>query len=245
VAAVTGASSGIGAATAVALAAAGFETFAGARRAQRIPKAERVNALELDVTRPGSIDAFVDRVNTDAGRLDVLVNNAGIALGRDAVAVANDEDWRRMWETNLLGAMRMTRSFLPLLRSSEGHIVNIGSVSAFEVYPGGAGYNSTKWAVRALTLTLRLELNGEPIRVTEVDPGLTETEFSVVRFKGDEARARKVYENTRALRGEDIAECIVFAVTRPKNVNVDELVVRSIGEATAYLMDRKPRWSLD
>ena len=189
-----------------------------------------------------SVEGFVREIGERAGRLDVLINNAGVAFGRDAVADARDEDWQRMWETNVLGVMRMTRACLPLLRESAGHIVNVGSVTSYEVYPGGAGYASTKWGVRALTQTLRLELNGEPVRVTEIDPGLTQTEFSLVRFRGDRERADRVYQGSGALAGTDVAECVLFAITRPPHVNIDDLVVRPVSEASAYLLNGRPRW---
>jgi NADP-dependent 3-hydroxy acid dehydrogenase YdfG len=245
VVAITGASSGIGAATAEAVAEAGFTTFLGARRVDRLAElADRSGgtALALDVTDAASIDGFVSEIRSRARRLDVLINNAGVAYGRDRVEQARDDDWDQMWQTNVLGVMRITRACLPMLRQSAGHIVNIGSVTSFEVYPGGAGYAATKWGVRALTQTLRLELNGEPIRVTEIDPGLTETEFSVVRFRGDEARAAKVYEGSGALQPADVAECVLFVITRPAHVDIDELVVRPVTQATAYLMNGRPAW---
>ncbi len=242
VAVVTGASSGIGAATAVALGRRGYQIVAGARRIQRVQRVvgDVGMALPLDVTDQKSVDAFVDVVSTTFGRIDVLVNNAGGALGLTAIADARDEDWIGMWQVNVLGLMRMTRACLPLLRKAKhGHIVNLGSIAGFEVYKGGAGYTASKHAVRAISRTLRLELNGEPIRVTEVAPGLVETEFSTVRFHGDRRAAKAVYKGVKPLVAADIADCIVFAVTRPPHVDIDEIVIRPIAQAASWLVARK------
>jgi NADP-dependent 3-hydroxy acid dehydrogenase YdfG len=229
---VTGASSGIGAATAKRLAEAGFDVIIGARRIDRLREvAEPIGAraIALDVRDRASVEAFAAQVE----RCDVLVNNAGGALGLEPLAQADEEHWRGMWETNVLGLMFVTRALLPKLEASgAGHIVNVGSIAGFETYPGGAGYTSVKHAVRAITRTLRIELLGKPIRVTEIDPGLVETEFSVVRL-GSRERADKVYEGMTPLTGDDIADCIVWAVTRSPHVNIDEMTVRPIAQATA------------
>jgi NADP-dependent 3-hydroxy acid dehydrogenase YdfG len=242
VAVVTGASSGIGAATVVALGRLGYRIAAGARRFERVTRVvgEQGVALPLDVTKLDSIDAFVAQVQKKFGRIDVLVNNAGLARGLNPIAEASDTDWIEMWETNVLGLMRVTRACLPLLRKAKhGHIVNLGSIAGFETYVGGAGYTASKHAVHAISRTLRLELNGEPIRVTEVMPGMVETEFSLVRFHGDRQAAKKVYEGVKPLVAADIADCIVFAVTRPPHVDIDEIVVRPIAQATAWKVARK------
>ena len=242
VAVVTGASSGIGAATAAALGRRGYQIVAGARRIQRVQRVvgDLGLALPLDVTDQKSVDAFVAQVAKAFGRVDVLVNNAGLASGLAPVAEARDEDWIGMWEVNVLGLMRMTRACLPLLRKAKhGHIVNLGSIAGFEVYKGGAGYTASKHAVRAISRTLRLELNGEPIRVTEVAPGMVETEFSLVRFRGDRKAAKAVYQGVKPLVAEDIADCIVFAVTRPPHVDIDEIVIRPIAQAASWLVARK------
>ncbi len=242
VAVVTGASSGIGAATVVALGRLGYRIVAGARRLERLQRVvgERGVALPLDVTKLESIDAFVAEVQKKFGRIDVLVNNAGLARGLTPIAGASDQDWIEMWETNVLGLMRVTRACLPMLRKARhGHIVNLGSIAGFETYVGGAGYTASKHAVHAISRTLRLELNGEPIRVTEVMPGMVETEFSVVRFHGDRQAAKKVYEGVKPLVAADIADCIVYAVTRPPHVDIDEIVVRPIAQATAWKVARK------
>jgi NADP-dependent 3-hydroxy acid dehydrogenase YdfG len=237
VAVVTGASSGIGAATARGLAGAGFTVVLGARRQDRLLAVARETGgrgLPLDVMDRASIEAFVRQVEAEYGEAEVLVNNAGLAAGLQPLAEGNDQDWMQMLETNVLGLLRITRSMLPLLRRApRAHIVNLGSVAGFEVYPGGVGYTASKHAVRAITKTLRLELLGEPIRVTEIEPGMVETEFSLTRFKGDQAKADAVYRGMTPLTGADVADCIAWVVTRPGHVNVDELVVRPVAQATA------------
>jgi NADP-dependent 3-hydroxy acid dehydrogenase YdfG len=237
---VTGASSGIGEATARALASAGWQVFLGARRQDRLQAiAESIGAtaLPLDVTDPASVEAFAGQL-PDA--LHLLVNNAGGAQGVEKIEAALDDKWRWMWETNVLGTMRVTRALLPRLRASgDGHVINVGSIAGFETYVGGAGYTGAKHAERALTRTLRLELLGEPVRVTEVSPGLVETEFSLVRFAGDAERAKAVYKGMEPLIAVDVADCIVWAATRPARVNIDEIVVRPRDQATATMVHRR------
>jgi hypothetical protein len=236
IAVVTGASSGFGEATARSLAGAGFSVVVGARRIDRLARLASeigARALTLDVRDQESIASFVRAIEAEYGQIEILVNNAGLAAGLEPIAEGRDEDWVQMMETNVLGVLRMTRSCLPLLRKApRAHIVNMGSVAGFEVYPGGVGYTASKHAVRAISRTLRLELLGEPIRVTEIEPGLAETEFSLVRFKGDQARAAAPYKGLQPLVAADIADCILWVVTRPAHVNIDELVVRPIGQAT-------------
>ena len=238
----TGASSGIGAAAAVALAREGFSVVLGARRLDRLEAVAAqcgpaARALPLDVTNSDSVDAFVEQVP----EARVLVNNAGGAFGRDKIAAADVEAWRRMYELNFLGTVRVTRALLPAIEASgDGHVVVIGSIAGFEVYSQGAGYTSAKHAERAFTRTLRLELLGHPVRVTEINPGLVQTEFSLVRFAGDEDRAQKVYEGLTPLAAGDIADCVVWVVTRPPHVNVDEIVVRPRDQATATAIYRRP-----
>ena len=242
IAVVTGASSGIGAASALRLARAGFHVVAGARRTDRLQAlAEEVGAttLALDVTDPASVQAFAAAVADRHGHADLLVNNAGTGVGLDPVADAREEDWQATVDINVVGLLRVTRSFLPLLRAApHAHIVNLGSIAGFEVYPGGAGYAASKHAVRAITQVLRLELNGEPIRVTEIAPGMVETEFSVVRFRGDQARADQVYAGVQPLTADDIADCVVWAVTRPPHVDIDFMVVRPVAQAASYKVAR-------
>jgi NADP-dependent 3-hydroxy acid dehydrogenase YdfG len=236
VAVVTGASSGIGEATARGLRQAGFAVVLGARREDRLMAVARElggRGLPLDVRDPASIAAFVDAIAAEYGQVEILINNAGLAAGLQPLAEGNDDDWVQMMETNVLGLLRMTKAMLPLLRRApRAHIVNLGSVAGFEIYVGGVGYTASKHAVRAITKTLRLELMGEPIRVTEIEPGMVDTEFSLVRFKGDRERAANVYRGMQPLTGADIADCIVWVVTRPPHVNVDEMVVRPIAQAT-------------
>jgi NADP-dependent 3-hydroxy acid dehydrogenase YdfG len=237
---VTGASSGIGAATARALAADGYQVILGARRLDRLQAlASEIGgeAIALDVAGPESVAAFVAQVS----RCDVLVNNAGGALGLDPLHEADEEKWRQMYEANVLGTMRMTRALLPrLIESGDGQMVAVTSIAAFEVYRGGAGYSAAKHAQKAVLRTLRLELLGEPVKITEVAPGMVETEFSVVRFGGDEEAAARVYRDMEPLRAEDVAECIRWAVSRPAHVNIDEILVRPRDQATATEVHRRP-----
>jgi NADP-dependent 3-hydroxy acid dehydrogenase YdfG len=230
---ITGASSGIGAATARALAGDGFRTVLGARRLDRLRElAEEIGgeAIALDVTDPESVAEFAGRV----AACDVLVNNAGGALGLEPVAEADEERWRTMYEANVLGTVRMTRALLPkLVASGDGHLVAVTSIAAFETYRGGAGYTAAKHAQRAALRTLRLELLGEPVRVTEIAPGMVETEFSLVRLGGDEEAAARVYEGMTPLSAADVAECIRWAVAQPSHVNIDEIVVRPRDQASA------------
>lgn len=235
---ITGSSAGIGAATAVRLAAEGFSVVLGARRTDQLKEvAERCGgrALELDVTDPDSARAFCDAIDD----CDVLVNNAGLASGFGPLADMPEERVRVMWETNVMGLLRITQGLLPKIEASgNGHIVNIGSTAAIETYPGGGGYTASKYAVTAITETLRKELLGKPIRVTQVNPGLVETEFSVVRFDGDKETAKKPYEGLEPLTAEDIADCVAWVVTRPPHVNIDEIVVRPIAQATSMMIHR-------
>jgi NADP-dependent 3-hydroxy acid dehydrogenase YdfG len=230
---ITGASSGIGAATARALAGEGFRTVIGARRLDRLEAlAEEIGgeAIALDVADPASVEAFAARVES----CDVLVNNAGGALGLEPLADADEEKWRQMFEANVLGTMRMTKALLPSLASSgDGHIVAVTSIAAIEPYRGGAGYNAAKHAQRATLRVLRQELLGQPVRVTEIIPGMVQTEFSLVRFGGDREAADRVYEGMQPLTANDVAECIRWALAQPPHVNVDEIVVRPRDQATA------------
>jgi len=241
---VTGASSGIGEATAKALAAAGYRVFLGARRLDRLQAVAAsiaavagrppATALPLDVSQTESVAAFAAKL---PAKIHLLVNNAGGALGVDRIEDAKDDRWETMWESNVMGVLRMTRALLPaLLASGDGHVVNVGSIAGFETYVGGAGYTAAKHAVRAFTKTLRLELLGKPVRVTEVAPGLAETEFALVRFGGDAEKAKSVYRGMEPLVAVDIADCIVWAATRPSHVNIDEIVVRQRDQATATMV---------
>jgi NADP-dependent 3-hydroxy acid dehydrogenase YdfG len=238
VAVVTGASSGIGAATARALGAAGFAVVLGARRVDRCAAiAAEIDgtALRLDVTDQESVDAFVAAVP----QCGLLVNNAGGAKGLEPVAEADVDDWRWMFETNVLGTLRMTRALLPaLVASGDGHVVTVTSVAGAEIYDNGAGYCAAKHAQSVVHRTLRGELLGQPVRLTEVLPGLVETDFSLVRFDGDAERAAGVYRGLTPLRPEDVAEVIAFAATRPAHVNLDQIVVKARDQATATRVHR-------
>ena len=225
---VTGASSGIGAATARALAEAGARVAGGARRAEQL---ETEVKLKLDVTDPASCERFVEEAVRELGGLDILVNNAGLGLGRDPFDASSEEDEKVVLETNVHGLLRMTRLCLPHIRDF-GHIVNMGSIAGRQAYENAAVYVASKFAVRGFTYALREDLLGRPIRITTVDPGLVESNFSRVRFRGDEEKATAVYADVEPLTPADIAECVLFAVTRPPHVNVDELVVKALAQST-------------
>ena len=246
---ITGASSGIGAAAARAFAAQGSRLLLGARRLDRLQQlanqARRAGAPEahchlLDVTQTPSVDAFIAWARSLATTLDVLINNAGGAHGLDPVAQGKDADWEAMLQTNVLGLLRMTRAALPLMLNHPGSsIINIGSYAGHVAYEGGAAYCAAKAGERQITRALRLELNGTGIRVSTVDPGLAETEFSLVRFKGDAARAKKVYEGTQPLTAEDIAAILVWVASRPPHVNIDELLVKPTDQAAIHKVHRR------
>ncbi|HET6952743.1 MAG TPA: SDR family NAD(P)-dependent oxidoreductase [Acidimicrobiales bacterium] len=237
---VTGASSGIGAAAARALAADGWDVVAGARRLDRLDALAAeigCRAHPLDVTDPASVDAFVATV--PACRL--LVNCAGGALGMATVADADEAQWRAMFETNVLGTVRTTRGLLGALEASgDGQVITIGSIAGHEPYPGGGGYNAAKFAVRAVMSVLRQELLGRPVRVCEIDPGMVETEFSLVRFGGDAERAAAVYAGVTPLTAEDVAECIRWVADRPGHVNIDQMIVLARDQAGARQVHRRP-----
>jgi 3-hydroxy acid dehydrogenase / malonic semialdehyde reductase len=228
---VTGASSGIGAATAHALAEAGARVAVGARRVEQLPDRDGFYAFDLDVTDEASSERFVERAVADLGAIDILVNNAGLGLGRDPFWKSTDEDEATVIETNVLGLLRMTRLCLPHIRDG-GHIVNMGSIAGRQPYENAAVYVASKYAVRGFAYALREDLLGRPIHLTTIEPGLVETGFSKVRFRGDAEQAKKVYEGVEPLTPDDIAECVLFAVTRPKHVNVDELVVKALAQST-------------
>ena len=225
---VTGASSGIGAATARALAEAGVRVAGGARRTDKL---ETEIKLELDVTDPASSERFVTQAVEALGGLDILFNNAGLALGRYPFDESTEEDETAVLNTNVNGLVRMTRLCLPHLRDG-GHIVNMGSVAGRQAYENGSIYVTSKFAVRGFTYALREDLLGRPIRLTTVDAGLVETNFSLVRFKGDEEKARAVYTGVEAMQPEDVADAVLWALTRPWRVNVDEIVVKARNQSS-------------
>jgi NADP-dependent 3-hydroxy acid dehydrogenase YdfG len=247
---VTGASSGIGAATARRLAAEGFNVVLAARRRDRLDKlAAEIEAADpqgrkaataaitLDVTSQESVDALAAAVRD----CHVLVNNAGGAIGLEPVAEADPADWQAMYDSNVLGLLRVTRALLPkLIASGDGHIINITSLAGHAVYEGGAGYAAAKHAAAAVNDTMRLELVAEPVRITEVAPGLVRTdEFSVVRFRGDAQKAAKVYDGVpEPLTAEDVADCIAWAVTRPSHVNIDRIDLKPRVQAAPHKIHR-------
>ena len=231
---VTGASSGIGAATAAALAREGARVAGGARRVDQLDTEIK---LELDVTDPENCEGFVEAAVGELGALDILVNNAGLGLGRDPFWEGNEQDEETVLETNVHGLMRMTRLCLPHIRDG-GHIVNLGSIAGRQAYENAAVYVASKFAVRGFTYALREDLLGRPIRLTLVDPGLVESNFSRVRFRGDEEKAKAPYEGVEPLRPEDIAECVVFALSRPRHVNIDEIVVKALAQSSPVRIAR-------
>ncbi len=248
VAVVTGASSGIGEATARRLAAEGFRVVCAARRAERVADlAEEIGgeSVACDVTSPEDVSRLVEAVRD---RLDVLVNNAGGALGLDPIASADVEQWRTMYDVNVLGTLRVTQALLPALRaageaSGGSVVVNVGSIAGRTAYEGGGGYTAAKHGVAVMTETLRLELVAEPVRVTEVAPGMVRTEeFALTRFGGDRERAERVYDGVAdPLVAEDIADAITWMATRPPHVNVDLLVIKPRAQAASHRVDRRPR----
>jgi serine 3-dehydrogenase len=253
---ITGASSGFGAAAARAFGAEGAKLLLGARRVDRLTqiateskKAGAGEALfrELDVSKTASVEQFASWVRqkigdpkSEAGGLHVLINNAGGAHGLDTVAEGKDADWEAMMQSNVLGVLRMTRAVLPLMpRDAGASIINIGSVAGHTAYEGGAAYCAAKAGELQITRALRLELLGIGIRVGTVDPGLAETEFSLVRFKGNAAEAKKVYEGINPLTAEDIAEILVWVASRPGHVNIDELIVKPVDQAAVGKVFRR------
>jgi NADP-dependent 3-hydroxy acid dehydrogenase YdfG len=240
---VTGASSGIGAATARHLAAAGFHVVCAARRADRVERLAREihgTAARCDVTAAEEVDALTELVGP---RLDVLVNNAGGAFGSAPVTEADAEDWRRMYEVNVIGLMLVTKALAPaLVASGAGVILNVGSTAGRIAYEGGAGYTAAKHGTQVVTETLRLELWDQPVRVCEIAPGMVRTdEFGLVRFGGDPEKAAAVYEGVaEPLTADDVADAITWMVTRPPHVNVDELVIRPRAQAAQHKVHRVP-----
>jgi NADP-dependent 3-hydroxy acid dehydrogenase YdfG len=253
---VTGASSGFGAAAAIAFGAEGAKLLLGARRVDRLKKvaaqakksgAAEAHFHELDVSKTASVEEFVSwakkkiaNQKSKIGNLHVLINNAGGAHGVDTIAEGKDADWETMFQTNVLGILRVTRAALPLMpRDAGASIINIGSVAGHTAYEGGAVYCAAKAGELQITRALRLELLGTGIRVGTVDPGLAETEFSLVRLKGDDAKAKKVYEGMTPLAAEDIAEILVWVASRPAHVNIDELLVKPVDQAAVGKVFRR------
>jgi NADP-dependent 3-hydroxy acid dehydrogenase YdfG len=240
VAVVSGASSGIGAATARRLVATGWDVVLGARREERLHQlatelGPAATPVPLDVTDTTSVERLVAQLAS----CRLVVHCAGGALGMTPLAQADLAEWQAMFDTNVLGVLRLTRALLPmLLGSGDGHVIVIGSVAAFEPYAGGAGYNAAKAGVSALCDVLRIESVGQPLRVSEIDPGLVETEFSLVRFGGDAERAAAVYRGLTPLTGDDVAETVVWVANRPSHVDIDRVVMRPRDQARVYLVHR-------
>ncbi|PWK13417.1 SDR family NAD(P)-dependent oxidoreductase [Tumebacillus permanentifrigoris] len=249
VAIITGASSGIGRASALQLAEAGFNVALGARQVEKLETlaaeikgmtGREVFVMSLDVREEQQVSAFVTAVKNHFGRIDVLLNNAGLAKGvMPVIEESNVANWDAMLDTNVRGLLLMTREAVPhMIEGGNGHVINLGSIAGREAYAGGAVYCASKFAVRAITDALRQELLGKPVRITTVDPGMVETEFSVVRL-GDKDKADAVYTNMTPLSAEDIADCVVYAATRPKHVNIDAIIVKPLDQAGAGKVARR------
>jgi len=246
---ITGASSGFGAAAARAFGAEGAKLLLGARRVDRLQEvatearsagSPAAEVHMLDVSRTENVESFMTWVRSKTKSLDVLINNAGGAQGLDHVAAGKDGDWEIMMQTNVLGLLRVTRAAIPLMRENPGStIINIGSVAGHEAYEGGAVYCAAKAGELQITRALRFELNGTGVRVGSLDPGLAETEFSLVRFKGDAPRAKQVYAGTNPLTAEDIAETLVWMATRPPHVNIDDLIIKPVDQAAVHRVFRR------
>jgi 3-hydroxy acid dehydrogenase / malonic semialdehyde reductase len=232
---VTGASSGIGAATVRKLREAGVRVAGGARRTERV---DADLALPLDVTDEASATSFVESAVAGLGGVDILFNNAGLALGRAPFTDSTADDEERVLHTNVDGVLRITRLVLPHIRD-EGHIVFMGSIAGRQAYPNGASYIASKFAVRGFSYALREDLLGRPIRITTVDAGLVETEFSVVRFRGDKSAADAVYEGVEPVTADEVADCVMFALTRPAHVNLDEIVIKAIAQSSGARVVRR------
>ena len=246
---ITGASSGFGAAAAAAFGGLRCNLLLGARRLDRLEataaaarRAGAAQALchEMDVTKTASVQDFVQWARTKTSAVDVLINNAGGAHGLESVAAGQDEDWEATLQTNVLGLLRVTRAVLPMMPRDAGSLIlNIGSVAGRFAYEGGAAYCAAKAGELKITQVLRLELNGTGIRISSIDPGMARTEFGLVRFKGDQARADKVYEGVHPLVAEDVAEAMAWVATRPPHVNIDEMVIKSVDQAATFKVFRR------
>ncbi len=247
--AITGASSGIGQAIAEVFAAKGADLYLGARRIDKLEAlkdslikkgARSVHTATLDVRSQDSVSNWTEEAFKVFPKLDILVNNAGLVLGRDTIETGSIEDWTTIFDTNVLGVLRLCRGFLPKFRENgKGHVVMIGSISGPQVYEGGGPYCASKFSVKALAATLKLELNGTGIRVSSIDPGMVETEFSEVRFRGDKEAAKAVYKGFTPLQALDVAETVAFVTTRPAHVNIDEIIIMPTDQASATKVHRR------
>lgn len=246
---ITGASSGIGAATALAFADEGARLLLAARRAGKLAEvaaaalergAEAVQSISLDVRDRKAVEKAIGALPPEWAAIDVLVNNAGLSRGLDKLYQGKIEDWEEMIDTNVKGLLYVTRAVTPgMVERGRGHVVNLGSTAGEMTYPGGAVYCASKAAERAINDGLRQDLLGTPIRVTTVDPGMVETDFSLVRFRGDAERAAKVYKNIKPLAAEDVAEAIVWAASRPEHVNIARVLLTPVQQANSLLFHRE------
>lgn len=242
---VTGASSGIGAACAEAFSAQGAKLLMAARRIERLQTlAKRLptpsHSVRLDVTDPEQVEEAIRSLPSPWQAIDIVLNVAGLSRGLDKLYEGKRQDWEEMIDTNIKGLLYVTRALIPgMLARGRGHIINIGSIAGHEVYPGGNVYCATKHAVRALTQGLKMDLLGTPLRVSLVDPGLVETEFSIVRFHGDVERAKAVYQGLQPLTPRDVAEVVLFCATRPPHVNINDVILMPVAQASSMLVSRK------
>jgi NADP-dependent 3-hydroxy acid dehydrogenase YdfG len=246
---VTGASSGIGTATALAFAAEGARLLLAARRADRLAKvaaavaergAEAVHTISLDVRDRKAVQKAIDALPAEWAAIDILVNNAGLSRGLEKLYQGKIEDWEEMIDTNVKGLLYVTRAVVPgMVERGRGHVINLGSTAGELTYPGGAVYCATKAAERAINDGLRQDVLGTPIRVTTVDPGMVKTDFSLVRFHGDQERAANVYKNIQPLSAEDVAEVIVWAASRPEHVNIARVLLTPVQQANSLLFHRE------
>ncbi|MBU1355741.1 MAG: SDR family oxidoreductase [Candidatus Edwardsbacteria bacterium] len=246
---ITGASSGIGQASAVEFAKHGAKLILAARRKDRLDelasklvnehKAE-VLTLELDVRNQKDVQKAIDGLPAEWANIDILLNNAGLSRGLEKIQEGVIQNWEEMIDTNIKGLLYVTRAVMPgMVKRNSGHIVNIGSIAGHEVYPGGNVYCATKHAVKALNKAMRMDAFGTNIRVSSIDPGMAETEFSLVRFRGDSEKAKKVYQGTRPLQAEDIAQAVVWSCTRPSHVNIEDMIITATDQASATMVNRK------
>ncbi|MBD2663792.1 hypothetical protein B6N60_01313 [Richelia sinica FACHB-800] len=246
---ITGASSGIGAACAQGFAQAGAKLILAARRFERLQDlaaslglaADRVHLIQLDVRDRSAVESAISNLPTSWSEIDILINNAGLSRGLDKLHQGDFQDWEEMIDTNIKGLLYLTRYVVPgMVKRGRGHVINIGSIAGHQTYPGGNVYCGTKAAVKAISEGLKQDLLGTPIRVTSVDPGMVETEFSQVRFHGDTNRANQVYRGLKPLTGEDIADVILFCATRSPHVNINEVILMPVDQASATLVNRQP-----
>ncbi|WP_026100263.1 SDR family oxidoreductase [Fortiea contorta] len=244
---ITGASSGIGAACAKMFAGAGAKLILAARRLERLEElaksltSAQIHLLELDVRDRSAVESAISHLPSSWSDIDILINNAGLSRRLDKLHEGDFQDWEEMIDTNIKGLLYLTRYVVPgMVNRGRGHVVNLGSIAGHQTYPGGNVYCATKAAVKALSEGLKQDLLGTPVRVTSVDPGMVETEFSQVRFHGDVDRAKRVYQGVNPLTADDIADVIFFCTTRSPHVNINEVILMPVNQASATLVHRQP-----